>query len=256
MANKKQSDYWQARLSDSIFKKNIKEAERLLLKYYKQANKTIQSEIADLYAKMLADGEISSNTLYSFSRYRDLQDTIQKELYKLGKKEVETMQLTLFDSFKEVYIKTNEKLGINTTWTILNENFAKEIVNANFKGAKYSSRIWDNKSKLKQHIEKNIVDTVIAGKSKDIAVSKIIDSFNVGFNDADRIVRTETMRVLNDGQKQTYIDRGYTHVEWLVEDDDRLCDECSPLSGKIFDINAVPTLIHPRCRCTFVPVLD
>ena len=250
------NQYWQVRLSDSIFKKNTKTLQKQLLKYHKQASKTIENEIANLYVKMLSDGEISSNTLYSFSRYRILQDKIQKELYNLGKKEIESTQLTLLDSYKEVFTKTNEKLGIITDWTILNDNFAKEIVNANFKGADLSNRIWTNKSKLKQQLEKSIVDTVIVGKSKDIVVKNIIDRFGVSFSDADRLVRTETMRVLNDGQKESYINKGYTQVEWLVEDDDRLCEECSPLDGKIFDINTVPSLIHPRCRCTFIPLLN
>lgn len=250
------NQYWQVRLSDAIFKKNTKELQKQLIKYYKQASKTIENEIADLYIKMLADGEVSANTLYSFSRYRNLQDKISKEIYKIGKQEIESTQLTLLDSYKEIYLKTNEKLGINADWTILNENFAKEVVNANFKGAKYSDRIWTNKSKLKEQLEKHIVDTVISGRSKDIAVKAIVDRFGVAFNDSDRIVRTETMRVLNDGQKQSYINNGYTKVEWLVEDDDRLCDECSPLDGKIFDINAVPSIIHPNCRCTFIPVIE
>lgn len=249
-----QNNYWQTRLSDAIFKKNTKELQKQLIKYYKQASNTIENEIAKLYAKMLADGEISS-ALYSFSRYRNLQEAIEKEMYKLGKLEIESTQLTLLDSYKEIYHKTNEKLGIATDWTILNENFAKEIVNANFKGANYSDRIWTNKTKLKQQLEKNIVDTVIAGKSKDKAVKAIVDRFGVAFSDSDRIVRTETMRVLNDGQKQSYINNGYTKVEWLVEDDDRLCDECSPLDGRIFNINAVPSIMHPNCRCTFIPVI-
>lgn len=249
------NQYWQVRLSDTIFKKNTKQLEKQLLKYYKQASKTIENEISDLYIKMLADGEISANTLYSFSRYRNLQEVISKEIYKIGKQEIEATQLTLLDSYKEIYLKTNEKLGIQTSWTILNESIAKEIVNANFKGAKYSDRIWTNKTKLKEQLEKHIVDTVIAGQSKDKAVKAIVDRFGVSFSDSDRIVRTETMRVLNDSQKQSYIDRGYTQVEWLVEDDDRLCDECSPLDGKIFDINTAPSIIHPNCRCTCIPVL-
>ncbi|MEL7646986.1 MAG: minor capsid protein [Sedimentibacter sp.] len=251
-----QNNYWQARLSDAIFKKNTKELQKQLIKYYKQASKTIENEIAELYVKMLADGEISANTLYSFSRYRNLQEAIEKETYKLGKLEIESTQLTLLDSYKEIYLQTNEKLDIAADWTILNENIAKEVVNANFKGAKYSDRIWTNKAKLKQQIEKSIVDTVIAGQSKDKAVISITNNFGVAFSDADRLVRTETMRVLNDGQKQSYLNNGYSKVEWLVEDDDRLCDECSPLDGKIFDINAVPSIVHPNCRCTFIPVIE
>jgi SPP1 gp7 family putative phage head morphogenesis protein len=147
-------------------------------------------------------------------------------------------------------------LGVTPSWTILNENMAKQIVNADFKGANFSERIWNNKSKLREHIEKGVIDSVISGQSKDKAVREIKRSFGVGFNDADRIVRTETQRVLNDGQRQTYKDRGYSQVEWLVADDERLCNECMEIDGVIFNIDEVPAVLHPRCRCTFIPVLD
>lgn len=250
------NNYWQIRLSDSIFKKNTVLAEKELLKYYRQASRTIQNEIADLYARMLVDGEVSSNTLYSYSRYMDLQDKISKEMRKLGNNELNTMQTTLLDSYKKIYIKTNEKMGVKVDWTVINENAAKEVINANFKGANFSDRIWTNKAALGKQLEKHITDTVIAGLSKDRAVSVISERFNVGFSDADRIIRTETMRTLNAGQQQSYIDKGYSKVEWLIEDDDRLCDECQPLDGKIFDIHSVPSIVHPNCRCSFIPVIE
>lgn len=249
-------NYWQYRLSDKIYNKSTKELEKYLIKLYKQANKTIKSELADLYVKMLSDGGVNPTNLYAYGRYINLQNVINNEIQKIGKAEVKAMQVSLLDCYKDIYIKTNEGLGIKTSWNIINENFAKEVINANFKGAVYSDRIWDNKTKLKQQLEKSIVDTIIAGNSKDKAVKIIVDKFGVAFSDSDRIVRTETMRVLNDGQKQSYKDNGYTVVEWLAEDDDRCCDDCLDLNGKTFDINEAPNIIHPNCRCTVLPVIE
>lgn len=252
----KHQDYWQYRLSDNLYNKSTKDLEKQLLKLYKQANKTIKDEIADLYVKMLSDGGISANNLYLKGRYVDLQRVIDSQIQKLGKAEAKAMQISLTDCYKDIYIKTNEGLGLKTSWSISNDNFAKEVVNANFKGAVLSDRIWDNKSKLKQQLEKSIVDTVIAGKSKDKAVKVIMDRFGVAFSDSDRIVRTETMRVLNDGQKQSYKDNGYTRVEILAEDDERCCDDCLSLNGKIFNIDDSILPVHPSCRCTYIPVIN
>ncbi len=257
----KHNDYWQYRLNDKIYNKTTKELEKQLLKLYKQANKTIKSELAELYVKMLADGEISTYSLFKQNRYNQLINIIDKEISKIGKAEVNAMQLSLTDCYKDIYIKTNEGLGIKTSWSILNENTAKEIVNANFKGAVYSDRIWDNKTKLKQQLEKSIVDTVIAGESKDKAVKIIAERFGVAFSDSDRLVRTETMRVLNSSQKQSYIDNNYTHYEFLAEIDDRTSDICEGLNGKIFAFadavegeNFPP--LHPNCRSTIIPVIE
>jgi SPP1 gp7 family putative phage head morphogenesis protein len=128
---------------------------------------------------------------------------------------------------------------------------------ANFKGANFSDRIWTSKVELSRQLEKSIVDTVVAGRSKDQAVKKLQERFGVGFNDADRLIRTETQRVLNEAQRQTYKDRGYDMVEWLVADDERLCDECMAIGeGGPYPIDEVPPVAHPNCRCTIIPIIE
>jgi hypothetical protein len=42
----------------------------------------------------------------------------------------------------------------------------------------------------------------------------------------------------------------------LIEDDEKICEDCLALDGKTFDIDKAPTLpIHPNCRCCYVPVV-
>lgn len=255
------SKYWQIRLSDNIYKENVKLMEKRLLKVYQSASLAIEIQTIDLYTKMLTAGEISANMLYSENRYRVLQDKINQEIIKIGKAEEKEVTQILLKTFKQVYTETNKGLGMATEWTILNDKMAKEIVFANFKGAKFSDRIWSNKDALRKKLEKSVIESVVGGRSKDIAVKGIKERFGVGFSDADRIVRTETQRVLNEGQKASYMENGYTKYKYSAELDERTSDICEELDGEIFDfaeaeigLNFPP--MHPNCRSTILPVLD
>jgi SPP1 gp7 family putative phage head morphogenesis protein len=249
--------YWQVRLQDKIYKTQTNLLKRRLTKVYREAEQTINIQLTDLYMDILSAGEqVTANMLYQQNRYKKLQDLINEQIIKLGKVEEKAVANSLLTAYKQVYQQTAKKFTVDFTWSLLDENTAKQIVYANFKGANFSQRIWENKSKLRQQIEKSVIDSVVVGNSKDRAVKEIRQRFGVGFNDADRIVRTEVQRVLNDGQRQTYKDRGYSQVKWLVADDDRLCDECEPLDNKIYEIDDAPSVVHPNCRCTFIPVLD
>jgi SPP1 gp7 family putative phage head morphogenesis protein len=250
-------DYWQVRLQDKIYNKQTKLIKRRLTQVYREAEQQVNIQLTDLYMDILSAGEeVTANMLYQQNRYKKLQDLINEQIVKLGKTEEKEIAKSLLTVYKQVYEQTAKKITADFTWTFLNEHNAKQIVYANFKGANFSQRIWENKSRLRAQIEKSVIDSVVVGNSKDRAVKEIRQRFGVGFNDADRIVRTEVQRVLNDGQRQTYKDRGYSQVKWITADDDRLCDECEPLDNKVFDIDDAPSVVHPNCRCTFIPVLD
>lgn len=54
---------------------------------------------------------------------------------------------------------------------------------------------------------------------------------------------------------QAYKDAGVKKVKWITERDDRVCEKCEPLDGKIFDIDKVPQIPqHYHCRCILIPV--
>ncbi len=53
-----------------------------------------------------------------------------------------------------------------------------------------------------------------------------------------------------------FLDAKIEVVEWESEADERVCRECMSLDGKKFKIDELPVKPHPKCRCTWVPVLD
>lgn len=50
---------------------------------------------------------------------------------------------------------------------------------------------------------------------------------------------------------KAYKDMGVEYVMWITQDDEKVCDTCRPLDGKIYPIDKVPPKQHYRCRCTY-----
>lgn len=50
-----------------------------------------------------------------------------------------------------------------------------------------------------------------------------------------------------------YADADVEMVRWVTAQDERVCEDCEPLDGKIFPIDAVPPKPHWGCRCRLVP---
>jgi hypothetical protein len=64
------------------------------------------------------------------------------------------------------------------------------------------------------------------------------------------------MRAVNAGTKDRYERGGFTLFERIEVDDDRTCDYCLSIDGKICtreEADAIDASIHPGCRGTWLP---
>ena len=79
---------------------------------------------------------------------------------------------------------------------------------------------------------------------------------------AELMARTLTIWSYNEGAQESYKDAGVTENEWLVTEDDALCDECAELDGEKrplgedFGTGVTHPPLHPNCRCALLPVLE
>ena len=125
-------------------------------------------------------------------------------------------------------------------------------------------------TELAAGIKRTITQGVLTGKiipdvARDIGrVVKDKDAFKKAgktvFKTAQRratlIARTETLRAHNEGRKVFYREVGIAKVKWMTAHDDRLCNECASLDGKVFKMDEVPgPPKHPNCRCTVIAVI-
>lgn len=251
------NNYWLERLSEiaqDTFDENNEQMQKELLKLYKSLMRQIAKEVDDIYFKLLEDN-VARTDIWTYKHYKSLSKKLSLLIAKLGANEEALLYKQLEIALREVYQGT---ILPNTSQAIIDEMVIKQLLATSWSEKHFSQAIWDNKAKMLEVLKASITESVALGKSKDKAVEAIMQKCNNSFKNADRLVRTELMAVINNGQKQRYKEAGYTKVKILVAEDERLCDECMKNDGKIFNIDDVRGILptHPRCRCTYLAVLN
>ena len=78
------------------------------------------------------------------------------------------------------------------------------------------------------------------------------DDFKEAYNNARRLVRTETARVQNRATQDRYREAGFTKYQVIAEPD--CCDVCADLTTQVFDIDDLVIPAHPNCRCAMAAI--
>lgn len=93
---------------------------------------------------------------------------------------------------------------------------------------------------------------------RDIA-DDLDGELGLGARRAEVIARTEIVRAHAEGQLDAFEKLGVSElgveVEWSTAGDDRVCEECASMEGKVFAVEDAHDMIpaHPNCRCAFIP---
>lgn len=70
---------------------------------------------------------------------------------------------------------------------------------------------------------------------------------------------TQTKQYADDVAEQTAMTvwkkAGVKYVKWVTAADEKVCEKCRPLDGKIFPIDKAPDKQHYNCRCLKIPYL-
>ena len=80
---------------------------------------------------------------------------------------------------------------------------------------------------------------------------------NMGMHRAKTIARTEVINAYNVAAQNKYKQNGVKKYIWITSFDERTCEICSSLDGKIFSVGhgEVPP-VHPNCRCSTSPIYE
>ena len=150
------------------------------------------------------------------TRLRALQDAINVELCKVTHEYQMTLEDTLIGLFTEQYKEVSELLGIMAP--VINREVIKTIIEYPYAGKMFSDRIWDNKDALVKHIKQNLTVGIIRGDSIQKMSRQLKKDLNVLYYQAERLVRTETNYVMNQGHLKGYADSGVVEkYEFLAD---------------------------------------
>lgn len=142
-----------------------------------------------------------------------------------------------------------------------NEKYAHAIVNASFKNATYSDRIWMYHGMLKAELEGLLASGLIKGENPRKLARHLTKRFGVSAYNAERLMVTELARVQTEAQKQSFIRNGFDEYVYVACTKGDVCPICKGLDDKHFKVddmmpgeNAPP--MHPNCHCSIAAYMD
>lgn len=151
--------------------------------------------------------------------------------------------------------------GILGKSVLKNEKYAHAIVNASFKNATYSDRIWMYQGMLKAELEGLLASGLIRGQNPKKLAKHLEKRFGVSAYNAERLMVTELARVQTEAQKQSFIRNGFDEYVYVACTKGDVCPICKGLDDKHFKVddmmpgeNAPP--MHPNCHCSTAAYMD
>lgn len=172
----------------------------------------------------------------------DLQDKIEEKLVDAVDREVERQAHILGENVK------------------IDDTEVKAVVNSNFKGVNWSTRLWQDMAVVQKEVERTTSNVLLRGRHPNEYIKDFKKQTNTTTYNASRLLVTESARVQAESQKLTYLkDLGEDgEYKYVAKIDKKTSKICHSLNGKVFKVkdmipgvNAPP--MHPWCRSTTVP---
>lgn len=141
----------------------------------------------------------------------------------------------------------------------------KQLLMSDWSGANWSDRLWHDREKVGKKLTEILEKGVVQGTSLQKMSRELRDITGQSFNNAFRLIRTETShidgQVTLEGYKQAGKELGLEYYEYDAFLDSRTSELCRNLDKKRFKVSDAEVGVnyppmHPNCRSTTQLVLD
>lgn len=269
--------YWrrrEMRQRAKLYDKTVTDLDTELGRQYLRVSKILKREFLGTIEELKRkDGVIEPSDLYKSDRYYRLMNQCNEELSKLAQKQTQLLENRLPEVYEKQGLIEMEVLGDKFgLYSTVDKEAAKTVISELWcsDGRDLSNRIWHNKDLLMKRLEDSLFDFVSRGQPTAQLVTDLIadqigqtaaefgsildDDFREAYNNARRLVRTETARVQNRATQDRYKEAGFTKYRIIAEPD--CCEACDDLSKQVFDINDLVLPAHPNCRCAMSAITE
>ena len=157
---------------------------------------------------------------------------------------------------------TQQATAVFHPFNSLNNSIIEKAVQQKWLGENYSDRIWNDKNKLLDTLNKTFLQDVAIGKSPKAIASDIKKATGVKYSNCERLARTEFNNIANQATYDSYEStEGLKKYKYIATLDARTSTICQELSGQVFlvkeaeqGVNYPP--MHANCRSTTIPYLE
>ncbi|MFS9207045.1 minor capsid protein [Streptococcus mitis] len=233
-------------------KKNLNELRKVLEARPNDPN--IQRLLADL------DSPAYSFRMKRLERLSDDLDRMRESIYHSEKTGSDAFYSDLMkDSYYKATFDLQQQTGLAYGFSGLPESEIKHLQSFSWvgDGSTYSTDIWKNTGKLTSSIKDELLISLMTGRDTRETAQAIAERFNVGQNDARRLVRTESAFFHNQMELLSYEEADIEKYIFVAVLDKRTSRICQEHDNQVYDRDkAVPGVncppMHPWCRSTTV----
>ena len=212
----------------------------------------IQRLLADL------DSPAYAYRMKRLERLNDDLDRMRESIYRSEKKGSDAFYSDLMkDSYYKATFDLQQQTGLAYSFSSLPETEIKRLRGLKWTGEAYSDRIWSNTGALASSVKDELLVSLMTGRSVKDTAQAIAERFEVGQNNARRLVRTESAFFHNQMELLSYEDAEITKYRFVAVLDRRTSHICQEHDNKVYDTDkAVPGVnyppLHPWCRSTTI----
>lgn len=233
-------------------KKDLNELRKVLEARPNDPN--IQRLLADL------DSPAYSFRMKRLERLSDDLDRMRESIYHSEKTGSDAFYSDLMkDSYYKATFDLQQQTGLAYGFSGLPESEIKHLQSFSWvgDGSTYSTNIWKNTGKLTSSIKDELLMSLMTGRDTRKTAQAIAERFNVGQNDARRLVRTESAFFHNQMELLSYEEADIEKYIFVAVLDKRTSRICQEHDNQVYDRDkAVPGVncppMHPWCRSTTV----
>lgn len=212
----------------------------------------IQRLLADL------DSPAYAYRMKRLERLNDDLDRMHESIYHSEKSGSDAFYSDLMkDSYYKATFDLQQQTGLAYSFSSLPETEIKRLRDLKWTGDVYSDRIWENTGALASSVKDELLVSLMTGRSVRDTSQAIAERFEVGQNNARRLVRTESAFFHNQMELLSYEDAEIAKYKFVAVLDRRTSEICQEHDNKVYDTDkVVPGVnyppLHPWCRSTTI----
>lgn len=199
------------------------------------------------------------------SRLQALQTQIELRMQELFQTQQELLHDHLAGVYTDTYCQTvysiSQQAAVRTSFARMDTDTVEKLLSKPWLDSDFSSRIWADKDKLLRELETALSRSFVRGDPLQRTTKQFAERMGVSESRAATLIHTESAHAAAEATAKGYKETGVSEYQFDASLDLKTCAVCGALDGKTFPVSARETgvsypPIHPRCRCTTVPVTE
>lgn len=199
------------------------------------------------------------------SRLQALQTQVELRMMELFSSQRDVLRDHLQERYTDTYYRTvyavSQQADVASTFARIDPQTIERILAVPWAGSEFSSRIWADKDKLTRELMQTLSRGFVRGDSLDRMTKEFAQRMGVSESRAATLIHTESAHMAAEAAEQGYRETGVQSYRFEAALDLKTCAVCGALDQREFPLAEHETGInypplHPRCRCTTVPVTE